>query len=66
MRAETKSIVIGIVLVLAAAFMGGVGISVAILNPFPPLLSILCAISLITSAIICWGWACFARKELYE
>jgi hypothetical protein len=66
MKPITRSIVIGILLVLVAAFIGGVGIAVALLNPFGEALSLAFAVSLIGSAFICWGWACFAREELYE
>jgi len=52
--------------VLVSAFIGGIGIAVAILNPFGKVLSLTFAVGLIGTAIICWGWACFARKELYE
>lgn len=66
MDPTTKSIVVGILLVLVSAFIGGIGIAVAILNPFGKVLSLTFAVGLIGTAIICWGWACFARKELYE
>jgi hypothetical protein len=62
----TQSIIIGILLVLVTAFVGGVGIAVALLNPFGTLLSAVLTIALIGSACISWGWSCFARKELYE
>lgn len=66
MKPITRSIIISILLVLAAAFVGGVGISVALLNPFGEVLSFAFAIGFLGSAFIFWGWACFARKELYE
>jgi hypothetical protein len=66
MQPITKSIVIGILLVLVTAFIGGVGIAVALLNPFGEVLSLALAIGLLGSAFIAWGWSCFARKELYE
>lgn len=66
MRPMTKSIVIGISLVLVTAFVGGVGIAVAVLNPFGEVISSALAIGLLGSAFISWGWSCVARKELYE
>jgi hypothetical protein len=66
MKPVTRSILIGILLVIAAAFVGGVGIAVAMLNPFGEALSFPFAIGFLGSAFIFWGWACFARKELYE
>lgn len=66
MQPTTKSVLIGILLVLATAFLGGVGIAVAELRPFGSILSYVSSIGLIGSAFIAWGWACFARKELYE
>jgi hypothetical protein len=66
MQPITKSIMIGILLVLVTAFVGGVGIAVVLLNPFGEVLSLALAIGLLGSAFISWGWSCFARKELYE
>lgn len=66
MKPITRSIVIGVLLVLISAFVGGVGIAVALLNPFGEVLSLAFAVGLLGTAFICWGWACFARKELYE
>lgn len=66
MKPITQSIIIGILLVIAAAFVGGVGIAVATLKPFGEALSLTFAVGFLGSAFIFWGWACFARKELYE
>ena len=66
MDALIKSIIVGVLLVLGSALLGGIGVAVLILKPFGELLTGLSAASLIGSACIAWGWACFARKELYE
>lgn len=66
MSPAMKSTLVGILLVLACAIGGGVGVATLLVMPFGYYGSILVGISYITSAIICWMWACFARRKLYE
>ena len=66
MDASFKSTIVGIYLVLLSAVSGGVGISVLLVKPFDYLGSTIVGIAFILGSIVCWGWACFARKELYE
>ena len=66
MDARLKSTIVGIYLVLISAVSGGVGIAILLVNPFGFLGSMIVGIAFILGSIVCWGWACFARKELYE
>jgi hypothetical protein len=66
MDASLKSTIIGIYLVLLSAVSGGIGISVILVRPFDYLGSVIIGATFILGSIVCWGWACFARKELYE
>jgi len=66
MDASFKSTIVGIYLVLLSAVSGGVGISVLLVKPFDYLGSTIVGTAFILGSIVCWGWACFARKELYE
>jgi len=66
MDARLKSTIVGIYLVLLSAVSGGVGISVLQVKPFGFLGSIIVGVAFILGSMVCWGWACFARKELFE
>jgi len=66
MDARLKSTIVGIYLVLLSAVSGGVGISVLQVKPFGFLDSVIVGVAFILGSIVCWGWACFARKELFE
>jgi hypothetical protein len=66
MDAQLKSTIVGIYLVLLSAVSGGVGISVLQVKPFGFLDSVIVGVAFILGSIVCWGWACFARKELFE
>jgi hypothetical protein len=66
MDAQLKSVIVGIYLVLISAVSGGVGIAILLVNPFGFLGSAIVGTAFILGSIVCWGWACFARKELYE
>jgi hypothetical protein len=65
MDASLKSTIIGMYLVLLSAVSGGIGISVILVKPFDYVSSVIIGIAFILGSIVCWGWACFARKELY-
>ena len=62
MQPITKSIVMAILMVLISAFVGGVGVAIAIINPFGIVQTSIISIGLVASAVIFWGWSCFARK----
>jgi len=65
MKDVIKSTILGVILVLAFVAGGSVGVATLMIKPFGHLGSILVGASFIASGIVCWGWACFARK-LYE
>jgi len=66
MSSVRKSTAMGIVLVLVSAIAAGVAFAILIIMPFGPSVSTLIALAFIASALVCWGWACFARPPLFE
>jgi len=66
MNPALKSTIVAVILTLACALGGGVGIATLLIMPFDYIGSLLIGVTYIVSAIVCWWWACFARKELYQ
>lgn len=66
MKSRVKSTIMGVLFTLMSALGGGVGIATLIAQPFDFFISVFVGFTFIVSSLVCWGWACFARKELYE
>ena len=63
--ATMKSTLVGLYLVLLSAFSGGLGIAIFLATPFGAG-SALVGVAFVLASIVSWGWACFARKELFQ
>lgn len=66
MKAAAKATIAEVIYTLLAALVAAVGIAIARANIAGMPFSQITGIALVFAAIIFFGWACFAREEVYE